>query len=249
MAYELDPKLWGVGNTADLTLDHIKVLSYGASGVGKNFFSESWPGRVYLDLEDGLIGCKVRKRNAPYLKPKSWAAIQQFASIPAEVLEAAHPGYKVETVVLDSVTFLGSSNGILMNQIMSEKSAGKAAYPTITEFGRVTDKLRGLFMMLKALPYNVLVICQEHTEKNDLIGDIATKPSMIGQMRGEAAAYVDIALWHTIENGDDGKEYVAYPTRVTSNIGKDRLGVLEDRIVNPTYDYIMQRVQQALKEA
>lgn len=248
-ASQLDPGLWDTGWTQDLTFDYLRILSYGTSGMGKNVFAETWPNPTFINMEDGLIGAKVRKYNFPILTPKSWSAMQQLFADPKMVLTTAFPTWDTKTLVFDSVSFLGNQSGLAMRQIMAEKSGSKAAYPTITEFGRVTDKMRGLFTLTRTLKYNVLLICQEYTERNELTGDIGTKPSMIGQMRDEAAHHVDICLWHTIEfNEQAQREYAAYPVRVTRNIGKDRLGVLPDRIVNPTYEGIMTLVRKAMEE-
>lgn len=244
---QLDPELWDTGWTQDLTLERIRILSYGTSGMGKNVFAETFPNPLFVNMEDGLIGAKVRKYNYPILTPKSWTSMQQLFAEPKMVVETAFPDYKCESLIFDSISFLGNQSGLAMQRVMSEKDSSKSPYPTITEFGRVTDKMRGLFLLTKELPYNVHLICQEYTEKNDLTGDISTKPSMIGQMRDEAAHHVDICLWHTIEYTQTGREYVAYPVRISRNIGKDRLGVLPDRIVNPTYDLILEKVREVME--
>jgi hypothetical protein len=242
-------ELFDAGTTDKLTFDYLKILPFGAGGVGKNWFSETFPNPMYMNLEHGLIGAKIRKRKFPYITPKKWAAVQAFFADPPGLMEKYHPGYKTETIVFDSLTFMGNTTGPMMRFIMAQKDSKKAPYPTITEFGRVTDKLRGFFALVRELPYHVVIISQEYTERDEMLGSIDTKPSMIGQMRNECINWVDVALWQTIEIADDGEpEYVGYPRRVSRNLAKDRLGVLPQRMVNPSFQMIWNSIQTAMKE-
>jgi hypothetical protein len=68
-------------------------------------------------------------------------------------------------------------------------------------------------------------------------------------MRDECINWVDIALWQTIEYNPKGeREHVAYPVRVSRNLAKDRLGVLPERIVNPSFQIIWDSIQHHVKE-
>lgn len=244
---ETSDDLFDAGTTAQLTFDHLQILTFGDGGVGKNYFAETFPKPIVINMEDGLIGAKVRNKDIPYITPKKWAAIQRLFSDPKGVINVYHPGYEFETLVFDSISFLTSNTGICMQHIMAQKDSSKAPYPTITEFGRVTDKTRGLFALIRDLKYHVVLIMQTFTEKDDLTGEIWTKPKTMGQMRNECINWVDVAMWQTIEYNPKGeKEYVAYPTRVTRNLAKDRLGVLPDRIVNPSFQVIWNHIQQAI---
>lgn len=241
--------------TNELTLDRLFVLSYGRSGSGKSTFSWTWPNPVIVDFERGLIGARLKGLKIPILTPTKWSDMQNLYANPRQVIEDHFHGYDAKTLVLDSATWLGNSTGLVMDHIMSHKATVKkdgertVDYATIREFGLVTAKMRGLFNLSKDLPYHVLVIANMSTFKDDLTGAIDDKPMFIGQMRDESPILPDIALYHSDEpTSKGGTEYCAYAVRVSRNVAKDRTGLLENRIVNPTFNSIWDPIQKRLKE-
>ncbi len=241
--------------TNELTLDRLFILSYGRSGAGKSTFTWTFPNPVIVDFERGLIGARLKGLKIPILTPTKWSDMQDLYSNSKQVIEDNFPGYDAKTLVLDSATFLGNSTGLCMDYIMGHKSKttkdGQATvdYATIREFGLITAKMRGLFNLSKDLPYHIVIIANMQTLKDDLTGAVEDKPMFIGAMRDEAPILPDITLFHDIESTREGTlEYVAYPVRISRNIGKDRTGLLPPRIVNPTFNSIWDPIQKRLKE-
>ncbi len=243
------------GTTADLSLDKLFCLSYGSAGTGKSVWSWTWPGALVMDVGRELIGAKARGLDFPFLQPDKWEDIIDFYQSPAETIEKYHPGYDAKTIIVDTVSDLCTQGGICMDFVMATRSGSKKdgskmfEYPAQSEMGRVTEKMRGFFILSRQLPYNVLLIAHEHTEKDGLTGELFDLPAMMGQMRKQAANLPDICLWHQVEGRGENKEYVAYSTKHIRNVGKDRFGCLPERMVNPTYQQVRQCIDQQTRRS
>ncbi len=240
--------------TMDQSLDRIFALYYGSWGSGKSWSSWTWPNPVIIEASKGeLKGARVRHIDMPVLRPEHWEDVQRLYSNPAKVIEEYFPSYDAKTIVIDTISQL--SDTICMRHCL--KAAGKesSAVPKLPDIGAVVSKMRGLFIMSQELPYNVVAIMHERTEKNDLTGEILTQPDMYGtSLRGSCGTYVDIVLHFQQERrtatpeNPATKEYAAYPVRDNRASGKDRFDCLPDRMVNPNYPEIRRLIDAEEKK-
>lgn len=228
--------------TMNQSLDRIFCLGYGPWGSGKSWFSWTWPNPVILEISKGeLIGARVRHLDIPVLRPESWSDIQLFYGNPAGVIEQYHPGYDAKTIVIDTVSQL--SDTVCMQHVLTMK--GNEKPPTLPDIGAVVHKMRGFFVMSQELPYNVVILMHERTEKDELTGRIDTQPNMYGtSMRSSCGTYVDLVLHFQEERrtptptDPSTRSFVAYPCRDAIAQGKDRFDSLPTRMVNPRYSEI-----------
>jgi hypothetical protein len=240
--------------TMEQSLDRIFCLGYGPWGTGKTRFSWTWPDPIILEVSPGeLIGARVAHIDLPVLRPERWEDIQQFYGNPEKVIEQYFPGYKPKTVVIDTLSQL--SDTVCMNHILGQKSGDKSAYATIQDIGHVVQKMRGFFVLSQELPYNVVVLMHERTDKDELTGRIDTQPNMYGtSMRSSCGTYVDLVLHFQQErrsatpDNPNTKQFVAYPCRDNIAQGKDRFDCLPDRMVNPRYSEIRRLIDAKEKE-
>lgn len=137
-----------------------KILIYGASGVGKTWFSLDFPNTIYFDTEGGASRThymdKLAKSGGMILGPEDGSldpdvVIQQFQALATEK-------HQFKTVVVDSITKL--YNTIIANEAerLGDKDAFGASKKPALAF------MRRLVNWIHRLDMNVVLICHQKDE-------------------------------------------------------------------------------------
>lgn len=137
-----------------------KILIYGASGVGKTWFSLDFPSTIYFDTEGGASRThymdKLAKSGGMILGPEDGSldpdvVISQFQALATEK-------HQFKTVVVDSITKL--YNTIIANEAerLGDKDAFGASKKPALAF------MRRLVNWIHRLDMNVVLICHQKDE-------------------------------------------------------------------------------------
>jgi len=145
---DVGPKLWSSSKQG------LKMLLYGASGVGKTVFASSAPRPIFFDADGGLLSVVTP---VPYFPIISWTELQRaYAHV------AAHPN-DYDTVVVDSLNELQT---VSLRDVIQIFPAGRGGIPNRTYFdqpspsdwGKSLNDLERFVLAMRRLPQNVIFI-------------------------------------------------------------------------------------------
>lgn len=147
-----DPELTSPGKT--------KGLIFGASGVGKTWFTLSFPKPYYIDTEGGAdlrhYQERLKKAGGAYLGPQDGALDFTFIIEQMQALAAEKHGFK--TLIIDSVTKLYQTSIAHEAERLGDKDAfGASKKPAIANMRRLVNWAMRLDM-------NIWFVAHETTE-------------------------------------------------------------------------------------
>lgn len=217
--------------TVDQFLDvvGIKMLLTGASGVGKTRSAISLKDAGYkpiiISAESGVLSLKGT--NLPMIdiarddEKKEVPMSQRFDRLGQVFtwLKAGQPEY--DTVFLDSLTEV---NQALMAQLALKYPDRKDSLPKYADNSEMMLKLVRAF---RDLPYNVVIVALEETEKDDL-GRRYTTASVIGKVANQLPSLMDEVLNLQVYQDENGKQKTRFQCAPSNSIVcKDRSGQLK----------------------
>jgi AAA domain-containing protein len=137
-----------------------KALIYGASGVGKTWFTLTFPTPYYIDTEGGAdlrhYQDRLKEAGGAYLGPKEGALDFQF--IIDQIQALATEKHEYQTLVIDSITKLYQTCISNEAERLGEKDAfGASKKPAI-------GAMRRLVNWIGRLDMNVLFVAHENAE-------------------------------------------------------------------------------------
>lgn len=235
--------------------DRVNALFYGGLGSGKTYAALTFPGVLLVTFDDGyLTGCKPFRegkfKDAAIVKLDNWLEIVAFVKNPEGAIEelkklsAIDNGFKVETIVFDTLTHM---EPLLIKKILEDDGRGTMTLPM---WGTRTEKLRGFFIRVKEMAYHTIFICQENYVRNEKTGDIIKQPAVGGEGKSGALLHSipDVVLHFVPEvQEDESVDYIAWSVPRDGWPGRDRTGQLPSRVVNPSFEPL-RSAQQKLKE-
>lgn len=212
----------------------LKVLVYGASGVGKSTFGLTFPKIAALDSEAGLTRYESNE-NIVFI-----ANTSSVSDVEDAIIEIEDMTNEIETFIVDSETKVYDSMQVSAMEVeekRARKKGGDVADATVSVKGwgkikLVTKRLQNLKIDLSAKGINIISVSQMEDikeKKGENFVKIGEKPSMA---KGVEYDY-DIILKLFTETSNNGSEiYKAI-------IEKDRTGVCKKGqiIENPSYAY------------
>jgi hypothetical protein len=181
----------------ELTSKYIKCLVYGATGSRKTTFASTFPHVLLLDTNKGTK--TIQDRDDIQVIPlertffnergveensdvyKTVMAILKDAKYKRGAFAEGQPLAKIETIVIDDLTDLGSYMHYATLKFISRKDpiTQKADFDTWDSF---LNQMEDIISMLKSIPYHVVLTSQEKLEVDDntkeLIGGVMLKGSM-----------------------------------------------------------------------
>ena len=186
--------------------EHLKVLAYGESGVGKTVFAASAPRPIlWLESEGGTqsIGNKTDIDIARVTNLDSYRE--------ALVYLQANPG-KYQTVVLDS--FSESMAAVLseiMGRVVQLDEARDEYSPNFPEWQKLTGVGREIARAFRDLPMNVVITALAREDKDDLTGKIKVRPKMTPALADDLPTFMDAVIYlyaATVKKGEVDKDGV-----------------------------------------
>ncbi len=198
---------------------YVKMVVYGASGVGKTRFGSTAPNCLYLSCEAGLLSVRGMHQKA--------VIINSFEQLMDAFMELKMGKHKFDTVVLDSLTEVQRMH---MDYVVAKKGLQK---PGIGEWGENIDTMRRMCRGFRDLPMNVILIALEAQDKNEETGQLRIMPALQGKsLPDEVMGFFDIVGYMVADerlNKETGQKetYRAIRVQPTATIrAKDRLGKL-----------------------
>jgi phage nucleotide-binding protein len=211
----------------EITMQHLNVLVYGDSGVGKTTLIATAPAPVLvLDMEGGSL--PLAGKDVDLVKVDTPDAIREVLA----KLKSGELAYK--TVALDSITEMYK---VIMDEVIKSNPQVSRAYTdqaSQSDYGRATELMRRAIRAFRDLPVNVIFTALAQDQKDEVDGTITRLPSLPGKLAYELAGYVDVVgyMFTKIDkdNGGEIKRGVLVQPQ-GKVIAKDRTGKLGQAVV------------------
>lgn len=173
----------------------LKAVVYGPSGVGKTVFGSTAPDPIFASAENGLLS--IADKAPAFVEIRS---LQDLREMLRYLQTEKHP-YK--TVVIDSITEV--------NEVIKEgirKTTGRAMQQA--DWGKLSEDIIAVIRSLVALPMHVVIIAQEHMEKDD---QVVTQivPDLNGKAAVKICYMMDIVAYLSIDK--DGTRRITTTTQ------------------------------------
>lgn len=173
------------------TINYIKCILYGKSGVGKTVTGATAPKPIFLDCEKGLLS--ISHLDIPVIQIEDFEDLDE-----AYDFLDSKKAKNFETVVIDSGSEVAE---LVLLDLKKEYKDTRQAY---MDLGERTIKVLRAF---RDLPKHVVIICKEKQIESD--GVEIHKPSFPGQALVEKVPYlVDEVFALRIDEEDPDKRYL-----------------------------------------
>jgi hypothetical protein len=217
----------------------VKILIYGAYGVGKTCFLYSgvederiWP-VLALDFESGTLSVKSKVRKISIedlgkIKPVKGKVdvikitdMKDFDDV-LDFLINDNTVYK--TVAIDSLTETHNLALRQMADFNSKLSPRRSKFMIeLQDYGHTAVQMRQLVRDFRDLPINVIFACLEQEQKNDKTGEVTVLPALTGKIAFEVPALLDIVGNLSTDIREDGELDRVFIFQPTGKIkAKDR---------------------------
>lgn len=238
----------------------LKTLVNGGVGTGKTFYALTHPKCVYLGTEPN--GLDTARSNEALLENLVWA--EEFIPSPAEDIKAtfermeqaikkAHAEAKegkVETLILDNISFLSENRWIYINKYEKAITSSGAA-DTRGMYGSLSRWLYQFTLtQLLSFPGNVVVTCHEMVEGDEAMDKKVDKstpivPNILGGFREKIAGLFSASIYLEKKRESENKyKYQARCQRSNQRDAKNRYG-LKELVDNISYDKIITEIKSA----
>jgi hypothetical protein len=215
-------------------LHGIKVLVYGASGVGKTVLTSTAPAPLLISTESGILS--LRNHDVATVEINNLAdlyAIHQWCA-------GAQEAKQFQTICLDSISEIGE---VCLSAEKSKTKDPRKAY------GELIDNMQLLIKAFRDLSgFNVYFSAKMERVKDEAVGSERNQPSMPGSNLGPALPYLFDEVFHMgIGKDTDGKSYRYLQTEPDYlHDAKDRSGAL-DAMEPPDLTHIFDKINGAVK--
>lgn len=234
-----------------------KTLANGQTGTGKTYFAMTHPKFAYLGLEPN--GMDTAKSNPKLLDNMVWA--DEFLNSPTEdmkvtferldkAIELAHKDQadgKVETLILDNLTYLSENRWIYINKYEPLRTSS-GALDTRGMYGTLSRWLYN-FTITRILPFkgNVVVTAHVQTEgdeamENKVDKSMTISPAILGGFRHMVAGMFSASLYLDKKRvGENKYMYLARCQKGANCEAKNRYN-LPEIVENVSYQAIIDSI-------
>ncbi len=228
-----------VKSSKDISTENIKLKAavYGKTGTGKTTFGSTFPKPLFLDLDRGMLA--TRDMECRYIElPRPQDArtgntlyVQWWKDI-MEATKFAISDEDSESIIVDSMTWIGEAS--IGSITMGRK-------PGFDDWTAHYNKLRDFTFLLKECNKNVLFICHDQVEKDELTGKVWMLPMIQGQMRGKFGDLFDEFYYSDVVEISGNQEYRLLCRSTTIFTAKSRLLKKDDpkKYLKPSYSEII----------
>jgi hypothetical protein len=219
--------------------DKRRLIIYGPTGAGKTQFASTAPKPFFIDSDKG--GLTLRNLEVPFVPIKfGEKAYEKVQAILTALVEGKEPFDKieVETVVFDSFTSLAD---MLIYESMLFPARGGIRRdpveqkPQWDDYNAVKSRLHDIVLRCKDLGLNIIAICGEKLEKDDVLGTFIGKPNLVGSYRDTIGYNFDEVYYLHAEGQKDKRKYYLETQKYRYYEAKSRWGLAE-RYENATFD-------------
>jgi phage nucleotide-binding protein len=235
----------------DEAITWLKGLIYGEPGAGKTYLGGSAgtseltsPGLI-LDIDGGVTSI----RHFPNLKVRQVRSMDDLIQVYSDIhsaidtIDPSNPTLPFKFLMLDSITELQK---IDMTFIMSKTKAvleGRQDpdVPSEREWGISINHMRKIVRQFKDLPCHVLFTAHLDPKKNTK-NQMVNGPDLPGKLRNQISGFVDVVGYLYAATEDDRIVRKIQFAKTDTTIAKDRLGVLGQVVVNPTFPMLVEKL-------
>ena len=173
-----------IKNAKNLTASDVKLSAavYGKSGTGKTTFGASFPKPFFLDIDGGLLS--VRGQDVSYVDLTPGRGVT-WPNILDAIAESKKDDY--ESIIVDSLT--GLADLCMESVLQLNRRSGQK--PNFDDWAAYANKTKDFLVRLLASGKNVLLICHEAPDKDELTGHVWMLPAIQGQMKSRISNYFD----------------------------------------------------------
>lgn len=160
-----------VTSSRNLGIDQVKLLVYGAAGVGKTVLCSTAPSPVIISAERGLLS--IADKDVAVIEINSISELQQAFNIVKKG--------DWETVCLDSISEIAE---VVLAEYKGLVNDGRQAY------GQLNDEMTKIIRQFRGLDKNVVLTAKEDKD------DKYSRPSMPGRtLTGSVPYFFDLVLY------------------------------------------------------
>lgn len=224
-----------IHSTRDVAFSGVKLLVYGAAGVGKTSLIATAPAPIILSAEAGLLA--LSRHDLPVITVDTIEALREahdwLASDDAEAT-------KYETVCLDSISEIA--------EVVLSVEKREAKDP-LQAYGAMQEQVAEIIRAFRDLPRKHVYFTAKLEKSQDEMGRILYSPSMPGNKLGQNLPYFfDEVLALRVEKGQDGALVRALQTQTDGVwMAKDRSGVL-DAWEDPNLQTIIDKITRTVAQ-
>lgn len=203
-----------ITSTKDSSLDGVKALVYGKSGIGKTTLMATAPNPIILSAEAGLLS--LAGQDISVIEVNTVQDIYDAKEFLTESEEAK----AFETICLDSITEIGE---VLLAQLKKASKDPRKAY------GDLADELGSLIRSFRDIKgKNVIFSAKQVRITDDDTGITSYFASMPGKtLLNGLPFFFDEVLYMTLMQAEDGTSYRVLKTQPEfGHDAKDRSGKL-----------------------
>jgi len=194
-----------VTSSRGIGVDQVKLLVYGAAGVGKTVLCSTAPSPIIISAEKGLLS--IADKDIAVLEVHSIAELQQAFTIVKKG--------DWETVCLDSISEIAE---VVLAEYKGLVNDGRQAY------GQLNDEMTKIIRQFRGLDKNVVVTAKELKDESG--STMYSRPSMPGKtLTGSVPYFFDLVLY--MKSTKDKR--VLYTKDSFTFNAKDRSGKLNDK--------------------
>jgi hypothetical protein len=158
--------------------------------------------------------------------------------------------HKIKTIVFDSLTAIAEM--ILIEAMMYPVGGGTPKNPNTEkpdwdDYNSVLNRTKYIMKYCQDLGYNIIVICGEKLEKDEITGTFVGEPNIVGSYRRSAAHDFDEMYYMETKEAREGTEYYLYTVKHKYYNAKSRLGVeavIKDPSFNTVYKEVLKNEQK-----
>src|SRR5262245_18371925 len=187
---------------------HVNMLIYGKSGVGKTQLAgsaDAVPSMrkvLVVDVEGGTLTLGHTYPDVDVLRVKDWNAIAELY----DILQCGNHDYN--TVIIDSLTEAHKFNmsAVMVKRIAEREEKGEIQDPDVPDmraWGKNIEQIRKFVRAFRDLEMNVIFSALVKEEKNPRTGLLERMPYLSGKLAGEVAAFLDIMVYYYTKTFDD----------------------------------------------
>ena len=214
--------------------DQVKFLVYGESGSGKTVFGSTWPSCVFLDLDKGMSSVTRKVGRIPISASPgqlAWDSLVRAISF----LENPET-HNFKTVVVDSLNEMQTFSMDYVIEKFPEIRRPYGGLASQSDYGKLLYDFDHEVRRLKALPMNVVFICQVAPQvyETDIV-----QPQLIGKHTARnVARMMDIIGYISKQEGGEGEQKKKDRIMVfdaINHVTKDRSDMLPFTITHPEH--------------
>jgi len=240
----------------------VKMMCIGASGTGKTHLAATFPKTYFLSTEPGgmdtimtnqelrknLVGCEELIPNSP---ADTARIFQEISKATLEAKQLAKEG-KIETLVLDNMTFLSENRWIYIEQFEKELT-NSGAVNTMAMYGKLARWLYQFTLMeLLTFPGNVVITAHEQLESDEALDKKPDKTTpvlanILGGFRDKVDGMFSLVFYLSKMKEATKYRYFARTNKGNSRNAKSRIP-LPEIIEDISYVKLMEVINQTLKQ-